>query len=121
MEDNMKTLVKQDTNMNARHPKMCYLFELENEAEIAAIIQESEKMLRPCPCCGREHPEFDYVFTFNDTPCLVGVVQPHRLNARCGSKEGCGLQSKTWYAEDNETDFREALRLIVEAWNRRPT
>jgi len=110
----MKSSVKKDLGYSIPYYS---LHDMENEVEIASHIEAAKVLLKPCPCCGGLHLVVDYTFTTEDTPCLVGVVQPHMLTARCTD---CGIRSKTWYAEDDEADFKEALRLLIEAWNRRP-
>jgi len=57
---------------------------------------------------------------------FIMVKHPHEVHATCPRDQrpvpvvkGCGMRTMTWYAEDNEVDFKEALRLVVETWNRR--
>ena len=95
-----------------------------NEIQFMALSKEAEKLLSPCAHCGRNNVRI--VYWISDTGGPTGN-HPHAVFAMCyGSKDDkiegvCDMQSKTWYAEDNEDDFTEALRLVVGSWNRRPT
>jgi len=132
----MKTTVKEDLGYTP-----FTVHDLENEAEITALIKEAEAVLMPCPCCGREHPVICYsyqpdlrfphsVLHNEDTNRaeLVMTCNPHVLYAECprphqmpiSVDKGCGIRTQKWHALDDEADFKEALRLIIEAWNRRP-
>ena len=54
---------------------------------------------------------------------VIAVEHPHEVHVICPPISGgldCEIRSKSWFAQDDEADFKEALRLIVEAWNRRP-
>ena len=124
----MKTSIKADL----RYTKPCrevqtgyYLQEIENEAEIQALIKEAEVTLKPCAHCGNE-AYIGYFFVPGNTgPRRVApgsteikiVESPHSLQGRCSK---CQIQTNEWHAEDNEEDFKEALRLITETWNKRP-
>ena len=98
---------------------------LENEAEIGALIHDAEVLLKSCIHCGWESM-ICYAFAPGDMfakimvpgPGVVATEHPHKLYAGCNK---CGIRTQKWHAEDNEADFKEALRLIVEAWNRRLT
>ena len=123
----MKTTLKRDWDTE---PKTCQinrrfqLGALENEAEITAIIQEAEALLESCFHCGGK-PMICYAFAPGDEfpkridfDTGVAVTEhPHKLYGGCNI---CGIRTQKWHAEDDEADFKEALRLIVEAWNRRP-
>ena len=112
--------------------------DLENEKEITTFIQEVEATLLPCAHCGRLYPRIRYTYRQDDKyPCLkepnnTAVVfkeLPHELYAECPREHqkpepvgvgcGCGIRTQEWHAEDDETDFKKALQLIAEAWNRR--
>jgi len=110
---------------------------LENEAEISALLHEVDVLLKPCAHCSNEHTRINYKFVptyhapHRASPGSTEIVMkwhPHTLYAECprahqnpvSVDKGCGIRTQEWHAEDDEADFREALRLIVEAWNRRP-
>ena len=118
------------------------LANLANEAEIRKLIDDAQKQLLPCPCCELESPIIRYTFNpqYRATEvikyseliadCEMRVVEyPHTLYAECPRvhqkpetvDKGCGMRTQEWHAEDDEVDFKEALRLIVEAWNKRPS
>jgi len=132
----MKTLIKAKCRVEG-NPSYC-LWQLENEAEITALIQEAEPLLSQCTHCGaksvimyfynpdKTHPR---VTKYSEEPNKIEMVMfpyPHELYAQCGARKGthdedaCELKGKVWYAEDDEADFKEALRRIVKTWNRRP-
>jgi len=112
----MKTLIKEHTDITIQTT-----LDLANGVTLKSLIDDAEKSLLPCAHCGRERPRIIHIFVPEHIP-----NHPHRLYAICWAHKDdtvtgiCEMQSKTWYAEDNEEDFKEALRLIVEAWNRRP-
>jgi len=106
-----------------------YACMLENEAEILALIEPFEVSLLPCANCGQEKPRIEYAFypgknggrSVKKEDGTYGVeftINPHGLYASCSNPE-CGMQTVTWYAEDDEEDFKESLRRICESWNRR--
>ena len=100
--------------------------DLKNGAILKALIEEAEKKMSPCAHCGRKHPRIVYIFCPPELPSTIHKDHPHRLYGSCWTHKDdtvtgdCEMQGKVWYAEDNEADFKEALRLIIEAWNRRP-
>ena len=104
------------------------LEDLENGAELRALIQECESTLKPCIHCGREHPRIIYAYRPKKrvTP---GKDTPHEVYVCCEvhrrSKDetfSCGIQTTRIYAEDDldYADFKEALRVIAALWNQRP-
>jgi len=105
--------------------------------KVRAIIDEYEKMLSPCAHCGREHPHINYtfrpgymspVFAHAGSTKIVSKEHPHEVYVKCrwripdhpSAALGCNIRTMEWFALDDIDDFREALRLIVVTWNRRP-
>ena len=105
----MKTSIKEQYSGTCSYYRLDML---ENESEITALIQCEDGALLPCPCCGQ--PSIIGYSYCTETP-----LHPHHLQGKC-SDIACGIQTKEWYAEDNEADFMETVRLICTAWNRRP-
>ena len=111
---------------------------LENEAELGAMIAEAEKILVTCAHCGANgsvmyyyNPckDFPRVAKYSEEPNKIEMVMipyPHALCVQCSGHRGekfenrCEMRTKVWHAEDDEADFKEALRRVVNAWNRRP-
>lgn len=90
--------------------------------ELEKLIVESEKNLLPCPCCGREKPEICYGYD-RGLHCF-SIVCPGTPMSSCQHNlnyNGCGNCSGTLFAKEDEdlADFKEAIRYITEAWNRR--
>ena len=103
----MKTIVKKDLG----YTLTCYsTHELESEIELSALNRETENLLKECIHCGNGGTEVTHIFH-------PDWGSPHELYAKCPK---CGIRTQEWHAEDTEEDFKEALRLIVEAWNKRP-
>jgi len=125
----MKTMIKE-----LRHSCSAYhLGDLENEAEIAAIIREAEGSLLPCPHCG--HRASGIAYSFLD-PGMDGVrlkekgsneyaptINPHKVFVLCRGllpdRTYCYMRTSSLYAEDEESDIREALRILCKTWNSR--
>ena len=125
----MKTLIKEKwltAGAEYEFPEYC-LRHLENEAELTVLIQEAEKMLSPCAHCGAKgYIEYGYLTKWYPPMRNPSGKHPHELYVRCDGHRGlemedrCGMEGRKIYAEDDEADFKEALRVIVKAWNRRP-
>ena len=125
----MKTLLNTTIKEEDKDRGMPYYArQLENGDTLKAMVDEAVAMLSPCAHCGREHPRilYHYLPTTFHTGNPTGR-HPHELYAICTKdmedtvKGICEMESKRWYASDDEEDFREALRRIVQAWNRRPS
>jgi hypothetical protein len=94
--------------------------------ELEALIAERRKKLSPCPCCGRPNPKIAY--SYNGS---FGRDDKHQFRIYCPgnamhvhshpNNDGCGLGSGMLMAKEDEdyADFKEALRYLTEAWNRR--
>jgi len=112
------------------------LEDLENSEELSAILHEYRDQLSPCTHCGYKYPDIRYCYQpGNMLPHkilpsgeLAMKEYPHEIYAVCSRRsiyqppeeQGCNIRTQEWFAEDDESDFREALRRIVAAWNRRP-
>jgi hypothetical protein len=91
-----------------------YVFELadmENESELAALINDAQATLLLCPHCGCKKIKIWYTFH----PMIRKVLE-HGVFAKC---DECHIGTPTVHADDNEADFKEALRMICNTWNRR--
>ena len=125
----MKTIPKQNLGYSPMFVK-----DLENEAEITALIQEVETALKPCPCCGKKHPRIRYSYVHeakypikDASGDVVFQEYPHLLYAECPRPhqnpelvdKGCGIRTQDWHAADDEADFRKVLHLIADTWNKR--
>lgn len=116
----MKTLVIDESKMTKWG---CDTEFLSNREEIEAMIQETQAQLLPCAHCGSARVRIIHVFR---PCCMFEEDQPHKLVARCLKGHWrepvgyCACQTGEWFAKDDESDFRETLRRIVESWNRRP-
>ena len=129
MKTLLNTTIKEEWRIaGADHqfPEYC-LRHLENEASLTVLIQEVEKTLFPCAHCGAKgRIEYGYLPKYYPYMRNPSGKSPHELYVLCDGHRGvesedrCGMEGRRIYAEDNEADFREALRLIVKAWNRRP-
>jgi len=114
----------------------CFLYELENESEIATLINEADATLLPCAHCGNDRPHVHYMYRpGNMFPTQLqpnGEIPmkecPHELYVVCcrnaatdppSDIEDCRIQTRVWNAEDTEDDFVEALRRVCSAWNKR--
>ena len=103
----MKTTVKKELG----YTLTCYsTHEIESEIGLSSPISEAEDLLKDCNHCGRGGIKVIHLFH-------PDWGNPHELYVKCPK---CGIRTTEWFAEDTEEDFKEALRLIVEAWNRRP-
>ena len=106
----------------------------EEIVEIPALIQEAEATLKPCPSCGKKHPCIRYFYVRGVTHPIkstsgdvVFKEYPHLLYVECprphqnpeSVNEGCGYRTEDWRAADDEVDFRKALHLIADTWNKR--
>ena len=134
----MKTTIKPDKLGYSKY----YLHDLggdediENAAELLALIHEAQDQLLPCIHCGHTRPAINYYYRPGDTYPYKALPDgnvlikehPHEIYAKCcrrsiyepSSVQGCGIRTTEWHAEDDDVDFKEALRLTVEVWNRRP-
>ena len=134
----MKTTIK--TTWRGEQSRKCYPYNaLENAEELTAIVNEYEALLQPCIHCGLEHPCIEYLYCPSNT-IVPGKKHPHKIHAHCWYSDmfldslpsdasgdsdkqlGCKIQTAVLYAEDddNYADLKEALRMIVAMWNRRP-
>ena len=133
-----KTIFKQGQSKESPYHLLCVdnLSALENGSELLAIIEEYQDQLLPCIHCGHKYPRISYCYRPGDkypdkmlpTGELTMLEAPHGVYAVCSRRsifrpsgeQGCNIRTQEWHAEDDETDFREALSWIVAAWNRRP-
>ena len=132
----IKTLIKEEYRNKIGERFNFDLSYLENETELSALIQEAEAQLSLCPCCGSKQVRIRYYYRYDTRyPYRTGMAgdiivraHPHVVYAECAETlkslasqiTACTIRTHKYSAEDNEADFRGALRLIVETWNRRP-
>ena len=127
----MKTTIKELVCSRAPYR----LGDLENEAEIAAIIREAKDTLLPCSHCGSKEQRIAYLFLDQQmggvrlkekgSDEIVHTVNPHKLYIVCygrlSDNTSCNMRTRSLYAEDEESDIREALRILCKTWNSRAT
>jgi hypothetical protein len=103
----MKTRIKQGVPVKPRYD----ITELENEAEIQALIDKTNAMLRPCDKCGSLHAEVFYYYSPSEDE-----KAPHRFRIQCR----CLMQTHFDAARDNAESIMDALDFVFTLWNRSP-
>jgi len=138
----MRTILKEGSRgISPQDPFIGYsLDDLENADKLRDIIQEYEVQLKPCAHCGGNmvHVCYRYIPEYmapywkeseKGKSEIASKPHPHALYVECRwtnndssppDEIGCCITTMEWHASDDEADFREALRRIVVAWNRRP-
>jgi len=113
----MKTTIKTNLDREDAERDTLPLWCLDNGDVLEVFIEEYVTMLHPCKHCGHTNPHIVYRYC-PSVVVIPGKKQPHRVSVIC--VDGCGVRTNDVYAEDDEADFKEALRMIAAMWNRQP-
>ena len=93
---------------------------MEMKVDVTFLIMECAQELGACYICG-EHAKIEHEY---DIACVrvPGKKHPHKFCIKCTAQNmACSnVGTDKVYAEDDEVDLKEAIRMLVLLWNSLP-